>query len=45
MNVELFEGNPEALLVRLQALLAGPATTIDHVLESSSKAKYIITWS
>ena len=45
MNTELFEGNPEALLARLQTLLAGPATTIDQVFETSSRAKYIIIWS
>ena len=45
MNSELFEGQPEALVLRLQALIAGPATTIDQVLETSSRAKYIIIWS
>ena len=45
MNVELFEGKPEALQTRLAVLLVGPATTIDQVVVTAQKAKYIIIWS
>jgi hypothetical protein len=45
MTTELFEGNPEALQARLVALLAGPATTINFVLLTHSKGKYIIAYT
>ena len=45
MNVELFEGNVDQLQNRWAVLLAGPATTIEEVVVTHQKAKYIIIWS
>jgi len=45
MNTEIFEGNVTNLQVRLVALVVGPATTIDDVIVTSERGKYIIIWS
>ena len=44
MTVEIFQGNPEGLVARLQAIIGG-AGTINQVLLSHEKGKYIIMWT
>lgn len=45
MNSEIFEGNVTNLNIRLIALIVGPAATIDDVIVTSERGKYIIIWS
>jgi len=44
MTVEIFSGKPEALKVRLDALIAG-ASVINSVSLSHEKGKYIILYT
>lgn len=44
MTVELFQGTPEALQARLEALIALPKT-IDKVIATTEKGRYIIMYS
>ena len=44
MNTEIFEGDVEDLKVRLDALIAGPATSINQVV-LAVKGKWLIIWS
>jgi len=44
MTVEKFEGNPDALIVRLQAIIGGGGT-INDVLLSHNRGVYIIMWT
>ena len=44
MTVEYFSGSPEALQVRLAAIIVG-AGTINEVIVTHRKAVYIILWT
>ena len=44
MTTELFEGTPEALKARLDALIGG-GSTINNVLVTHQKGKYIIMYT
>ena len=41
MTTELFEGSPENLQIRIDAILAGPATSVDVVV-THQKGKYLL---
>ena len=43
MTVELFQGTPEALQIRLAAIIAG-AGTINTVMLTHAKSVYLIMW-
>jgi hypothetical protein len=45
MTTELFQGNPQALKVRLDALITASSPTILQVIATSEKSWYLIIWS
>jgi len=45
MTVEIFLGNPEALLVKLAAIIAAGPSVINQVVTTHQKGKYIILWT
>lgn len=44
MTIEIFTGTPEALQVRLAAIVAMPAT-INDVITTHNRGTYIILWT
>lgn len=44
MTTEVFTGNPDALAVRIAAIIAA-AGAINFVIKTHEKGKYIILWT